>query len=487
MKPASPEAYKLIHEGALALTEVERAGFRVDIKKLDANIQIIKDKIAGLTNKLKQDDIYKRWQRKFGQNTNFNSRDQLSKILYGEMGYTPASVTAGRAGGHSDEFDGRASADEAALEKLGLPFTRDYLEIAKLDKLYRTYLLGIRREVEGDRVHPFFSLNRVLTYRGACGDPNLQNIPIRVEAIAKIIRECFVSTDADHRIIELDFSGIEVCVAACYHKDPTMLRYIREGYDMHRDMAVECYRLPAIKHWATDAQKKNLKAARQQAKALFVFAQFYGDWYISCAQSLWEAIDRHHLKGLDGEPLYARDENNVPYGSLVDAGIECLGDLDPKREQPGTFVQHLKEVEARFWNERFPIYNKWRKAWFDAYQRQGYFHTLTGFLVQGVYDRNFVINCPVQGSAFHVLLWSMTEMVKWLIKNKMKSKVVCQIHDSMIGDVHKDEEQDFLGKAKEIMTVDVFKRFPWIVTPMKVEAEAAPYGGSWHEKKGIEF
>jgi DNA polymerase I-like protein with 3'-5' exonuclease and polymerase domains len=463
VRPATNDAYRLMHEGALALTQVERAGFRLDLEYMKRAETEVKETIAGLTSEIKNDPIWKRWQRKFGVEANLNSRHQLAKVLFDELGYEATGRTAG-AGGD--------------LEGAGGLGGRASVEITKLDKILRTYLIGFREEAEGDRLHPFFSLHRVLTYRGACSDPNLQNIPIRVEEVAKYIRQCFISSGPDYRLIELDFSGIEVRVAACYHKDPTMLRYIRDGYDMHRDMAIECYRLQPQKEWAAEADKKALKALRQQAKALFVFAQFYGDWYISCAQSLWEAVERYHLKGIGGCNLYAH---------LQDQGIERLGELDPNKEQPGTFVQHLKEVERRFWGERFPVYDRWRKDWFKTYERNGYFHTLTGFLIQGIYDRNFVINAPVQGSAFHVLLWCLTEMVKRLRKAKMRSKVVCQIHDSMIGDVHKDEEAEYMAMAKQLMTVEVFERFPWIITPIEAEAEASPYGGNWHQKKGIAF
>lgn len=474
MKPATPAAVQLFHEGAAALAQLEAHGWRVDLAYLDKTIADTTATIKAMVDDLKQDSVWRTWHRKYGQQANLFSRAQLSAVLFHELGYEALSSTAGKTDEDGAGQGGRESADEEALERIGIPFTQKYLPIMKLDKVRGTYLKALRREVEGDRIHAFFGLSQVSTYRGQSDSPNLTNIPIRRKEIANIIRPCFIADDDDSVLVEIDYSQLEVRVAACYNKDPTMLRYIKEDYDYHKEMAVECYRLPHPKYYKTPEEKARLKEVRQQAKALFVFAQFYGDWYISCAESLWDAVRRYKLVGLDGRELYAH---------MADEGIEKLGALDPKLDQPGTFVQHIKEVERRFWEDRFPVYAQWRRDWFKAYEGKGYFNTHTGFLVQGIFSRNFVINCPVQGSAFHCLLWSITKMVNWLRKEKMQSRVVCQIHDSMISTVKVSELADFVAKARQVMTEDIKEHWPWIITQMNVEVEVCPQGGSWRDKK----
>ena len=112
---------------------------------------------------------------------------------------------------------------------------------------------------------------------------------------------------------------------------------------------------------------------------------------------------------------------------------------------------------------------------------------LTGFVVQGLLGRDQVVNYPIQGSCFHVLLWSIIRLTKWLNKHKLQSRLVGQIHDSIIAVVHKDELEDYLEAANWIMTKAVRKAWDWIIVPLEVEAEVAPVGASWHEKEKVEI
>ena len=268
--------------------------------------------------------------------------------------------------------------------------------------------------------------------------------------------------------MEVDYGALEVRIAACYHKDPTMMDYIRTGHDLHEDMAVECFLLP---------QDQVTKETRFQAKSSFVFAEFYGDYYISVAQALWEAFDRHKLTTSDGVTLKKH---------LRQHGIHELGDCNPDNApRPNTFEQHIKDVEDRFWGDRFSIYAGWKRAWWDAYNDAGGFDMLTGFHVEGVYRRNQVINYPVQGAAFHCLLWSLIQLQRKLRRHRMRSVIIGQIHDSIVLDVHCDEFDDVIGWAKMITVDRLRKAWPWIIVPLEVDFEAAPPGGSWYDKKEI--
>lgn len=450
---ASVEAYKLLHNGVVALSNVERNGFRIDVDRLHGTKKTIEHEIKQTTEELRHDSIWKAWSRTYGQSANMDSYEQIGRVLFEVLKHPCHHYTA----------SGRPASDETALETVDLPFVKSWLRLSKRRKLLGTYIKGIEREVVDGYLHPLFDLHTTLTYRSSSSKPNFQNIPIRDPEIGKIIRECFIPRDG-HFLVEMDYAAIEVRVAACYHEDPTMLRYLKDGYDLHRDMGAECYMLDQVP-----------KPVRQQAKALFVFAQFYGDYWKSCANGLWEAIDRHHLKTTDDIPLKKHLKAN---------GIRSLG-TDTDTPAKGTFAKHIQEVEGNFWNTRFPVYNRWRRDWYNEYKKKGEFETLTGFVISGAYKRNDVINYPVQGSAFHCLLWSLIQINKWLQKNKMKSKIVGQIHDSIIIDVHESERDDVLQMAKRIMTQDIRKVWKWIITDLEVEAEAAPVGGSWFEKKAL--
>ncbi len=133
--------------------------------------------------------------------------------------------------------------------------------------------------------------------------------------------------------------------------------------------------------------------------------------------------------------------------------------------------------------KRFSTYAGWKRSYFEQYRERGWFHTKTGFTISGDHKRNEVVNYPIQGSAFHCLLWAMTELIGWLRKRKMRSKVIGQIHDSMVIDLHRDEVQDVLAKTVELSTVGVSKAWRWINIPLAVELEGSEMGGNWWDKK----
>ena len=87
------------------------------------------------------------------------------------------------------------------------------------------------------------------------------------------------------------------------------------------------------------------------------------------------------------------------------------------------------------------------------------------------------------GSAFHCLLWSFIQMDKWLIANKMDTKLIGQIHDSMILDVHPDERTAVVEKIKQITCKDLSNHWAWIIVPLNVDLDIAPVDGSWAEKE----
>jgi len=464
MKPMNDKGYKLLHEGSIALSQVETNGMKIDTKYLHRAIANTEHKIEKISYQMRHDKIFKIWKRELGTRTNMGSREQLGRILFSVMGYPCVSRTKTE----------RPKTDEAALGTIDSDFVRNFLRLEKLKKAKTTYLQGILRETTDGYLHPFFNLSMVRTYRGSSDHPNFQNIPIRDPKIAKLVRRAFISRPNCH-IVEVDYSGAEICNATCYHRDPRMITYIKDKRkDLHRDMAGECFLLP----------KKGIsKDIRYCGKNMFVFPQFYGDYYINCAKSLWKAIGQMNLRvNIKG------NENYDLYSWLETQGIYKLGACNPdKSPKEGTFEKHLQEVEDNFWNKLFKVYGQWKKDWYYDYLKKGYFDTLTGFRIEGIYTRNEVINYPVQGSAFHWLLWSLIRIQKLLKKYKMRTLIVGQIHDSIVSDVYRKELRNYLEIVKQVMTIDIRKHWKWIIIPLSIEAEVAPVGGSWYEKKKMKI
>jgi len=319
-------------------------------------------------------------------------------------------------------------------------------------------------DIEVEEYHNFIA-NEICVHNSS-QNPNFQNFPIRDPERGKLIRQCFIPRKG-RVLVEIDYSGIEVKIAQCYHQDPVMFKYLTDpNSDMHRDMAVDCFLLG-------DA-KEVTKQSRYVAKNQFVFPEFYGSYYVDTAAGLWNAIGSMKLVTTAGVPLKKH---------LARKGIKELGLCDPnKRPRPGTFEHHIKAVEDDFWGKRFSVYAKWKEQWFRAYQSKGYFDMLTGFRCKGLYKRNEVINLPVQGAAFHCLLWSLIQLQNYIIKKGLRTLIVGQIHDCLVLDVPMSEIQIILNAARRIMTKNLVREWRWITVPMGIEVDVTPEGGSWFDK-----
>ncbi len=458
MIPYKKSAYKLLHDGAIALAEVEGNGIKIDTKYLEKAILQTGKKIKRLQIKLEKTDVTKTWKKVYRSKTNFNSNDQLGKVLFEHMGIEAPELTK----------TGKYRTNEKSLMQIDHPFVEMYLKIKKLDKALGTYLKGIDKEVVNGFIYPNFNLNIVRTYRSSCNSPNIHNVPVRDEEIRELIRKAIIARPGN-QLVEMDFKGIEVAVAACYHEDPRMIEYLKNPKkDLHRDLAAECFKLNL---------NQVTKDIRFYGKNGFVFPQFYGSMYTDCARNLWEAITTADLKTKKGTPLkkYLRKK-----------GITELGECDiEEKPRPGTFEKHIQQIEQRFWKKKFPTYAKWKKEWYYKYLDKGYMLTKTGFICQGFMSRNEIISYPIQGSAFHCLLWSLIKLVMKgeLKKRKMKSLVVAQIHDSVLGDVPPEELDDYLVLVNNVTTKLLRKAWKWINVPLGVEAEVCPVGGSWFDKE----
>lgn len=626
MQPTQLDAYKLIHDGTLALARAEQAGMRIDVEYCEKKKTHLTRKIARIEDNLSKTDLVKQWKKINRQNFNMDSNDQLGKILYDVMGIKPPKETK----------SGKGSTDEDTLSQIDLPELKDILRIRKLRKVRDTYLDAFVREQVNGWLHPFFNLHTVRTFRSSSSDPNFQNIPKRDKEAMNICRRAIFPREG-HQLIEVDFSGLEVSIAACvtkdtlietsegpisilkiirtlrqnkkvyvygfdsnqnklilsqvteggltrrkteiwevkldndkivratpdhkfmmrdgsykqlkdlnpgdslmpfykkkekssygtvyrkvylnngkweefsetynhkvtsikkigyddvyninvekihnyataagviikncYHKDPTMMKYLKDpDSDMHGDMAAQIFCID-------DFDKKKHpehKYLRNATKNSFVFPQFYGDYYANNAQGFcnsWVHLPLGRWKPGTGP--------DMPGGMklsdhMISNGIKSYQD----------FEDHMKKIEKDFWGRRFYVYQKWKDSWVEAYQKKGFFDMYTGFRCSGIMKKNEVINYPVQGAAFHCLLWSFIQLDKILVGN-YKSRLIGQIHDAVILDVHPDELEEIGYIIKKVTCRDLPEAWKWICVPLSVDADAGTVDGSWNTLKPI--
>lgn len=462
IKANSTEAYNLMHQGVLALFRAEQQGFRIDVDYCNRKIKHLERKIERAEQKFKESDFYKDWKRALQTTPNPDSPDQLQKYLYEVKKLKPSKTTK----------TGKGSVDEEALTLLNIPALNFLLEGKKLKKIKDTYLGAFMREQVDGFIHPFYNLHIARTYRSSSDSPNFQNISKRDKEAMMTTRRAIYPRER-HQLMEVDYGALEVRIAACYHKDPTMINYIEDPTtDMHGDMAKEIFIVPDF--------NKNIpqhKVLRGAAKNGFVFPEFYGSWHKNCAKDLaisWGKLPEG--KWMDGQGIEVYEGVSLST-HLAEHGIKSLKD----------FEKHLEKIEDNFWNIRFPVYKQWKEDWYAKYQKNGYLDMYTGFRCSGLMGKNDVINYPVQGAAFHCLLWSFIEMDRIIYKEGLDTRLLGQIHDAIILDVHPDELEYVSKLVHRVTCEDLPKAFKWINVPLEVEADLAGVDESWADLKKFDL
>jgi DNA polymerase I-like protein with 3'-5' exonuclease and polymerase domains len=477
------EAYQLFHEGILALARAEMQGFYVDVDYVVRKREFLHKKLDRIDRKFKETDFYIDWAKNTKGIVNINSGTQLGNYLYKVKGYEIAKYTKGSENG---------STDDEALKQLGIPDLDVLLEKKKIKKVLDV-LDGFYNEQVDGIIHPFYNLHLVKTMRSSSDSPNFQNIPIRDEE-SKILCRRALSARPGHQLLEVDFGQLEVRISACYNKDPKLIHDILHG-DMHTDMAAEIFMIPDLKEKLKSENKvtrDGYKLLRQAAKNGFVFAEFYGDYYKNTAENLasnWGKLPKTGKWKYGQGPII--DEIGKPFkpyylsDHLISKGIKEFGTITKtERGVVATgWIKHVKEIEENFWNVRFKHYKKWKEDQFAEYQKKGYVDLFTGFRCSGVMNKKEVSNYPVQGAAFHCLLWSLIQMDKFIIETKLDSRIIGQIHDSLIIDVNPKELRLISETIHKITTVDLPKHWSWIILPLEVDADLTPVDGSWVTKE----
>ena len=328
INPKSKYAYQLLHAGILALAHAERNGIRVDIRYVRREKRQLTAKIEQLEEQFCHTKFYYHWTHivKNGK-PNINSNYQLAHFLYDVKKLEPAKTT----------ISGKGSTDEEALKQLNIPELDILLQIRKLKKVRDTYLDAFLREQVNNYIHPFFNLHLVKTFRSSSDHPTFQNIPKRDKESMQIVRQALYPRPG-HQLMEVDYSSLEVRIAACYHQDSRMLKYIKNPQsDMHRDMAEQIF---LFKYTPSIPEHKVLRSATKNG---FVFPEFYGDYYKNCAYNLacnWGGLPEGKWKRGQGIMI---DSNTHLSDHLIDNGISSLN----------AFTKHIQDIEQDFWGNRF--------------------------------------------------------------------------------------------------------------------------------------
>ena len=457
IEATTADAYKLIHDGVLALARAERQGIRIDLEYCEKKKHHLTRQINRLQKKIQDTKFYRRWEHIYGAKTNVYSNHQLSNLLYRHMKIEPMKTTV----------TGRGSTDEEALNRIDVPELKLILQMRKLSKVRDTYLDAFTREQHDGYIHPSFNLHTVRTFRSSSDRPNFQNIPIRDKESMRICRRALLPRPG-HQLMEMDFSALEVHIAACYCKDPVLIHYLKDkNSDMHLDMAKQIFMFDEL-----DRKIPIHAVLRQAAKNGFVFPQFYGDYYgnNSLYLSDWVKLPQEGRwkKGMglllpDGD--YTSDH-------FINHGIKSFDD----------FTEHLKQVEDDFWNRRFKAYHKWRLNQVNQYRKKGYLKMFTGFTCSGTMRRNEIMNYPIQGSAFHCLLFTFIRLDEIMREEKWDSKLIGQIHDCIVVDAHPDEIDHVEETARKIIKEELPAKWKWIIIPLDISVDRYEVDSPWVNK-----
>jgi len=423
------------------LAEITQNGIRVNSQFLKKNRTIMDTKIEDNRKDIFLSQEYKIWDKQ----TEFNplSPDDLKYLLFEKLKFEPTAYTD-----HENP-----SLDKKALETIDIPITHSILEYKRMLKGRDTYLHQFDVEQMKNIIRGSFSVGTTKSYRSSSYNPGLQNVPIRDEEIRDLVRGIIVPRWGNF-FQGWDYKSIEVIVAALVTGDSNLLKYVQDlSTDMHRDLAMQLFFL----------EKDDVKKLwRYWAKNKFVFAEFYGSYWGHIAPELWEVIEsdselREHIR---------------------DFGIDVYEDYE----------EHIKDVEDDFWNNRFYEYSQFKIDLVKRYNKDGYIDSLTGFRYWGEMNDREVCNYPIQGSAFHILLWSMIQIQKELKKMKVtRTRLVSEIHDQIISDTHPEDEDLMDHLVWKWSTQKVREHWDWITVPLILEKATAGINRPWSELTDIGF
>lgn len=392
--------YKLFAEIEMPLLftlyDMERAGIQVEAEAL----KVYGDQLGGRIAEL-ETEIYET----AGETFNINSPKQLGIVLFEHLGLPNGKKTKT---GYSTAAD--------VLDKLAsdYPIVAKILEYRQLTKLKSTYADGLANFIGADgRIHGTFNQTITATGRISSTEPNLQNIPVRME-LGRLIRKVFVPKDGCV-FVDADYSQIELRILAHCSGDGQLIQAYREARDIHRMTASQVFHTPFDE--VTDLQRRNAKAVN--------FGIVYG---ISS------------------------------YGLSEDLSI-------------------TKKEAAQYIENYFQTYPGIKTFLDDAVahaKQKGYAVTLYGRrrpvpelkssnFMQRSFGERVAMNAPIQGTAADIMKIAMLGVNRELKKRNLKSKMILQVHDELLIEADKTEIDEVQQILKEQMEKAADLKVPLIV------------------------
>lgn len=390
------------------LFEMESEGILVDREALKQYGESLVGRIEEL-----EKSIY----AQAGEEFNINSPKQLGEILFEKMGIQ---------GGKKTKTGYSTSAD--VLEKLAadVPFVNDILEYRGLAKLKSTYAEGLAECIAEDgRIHTTFNQTITATGRISSTEPNLQNIPMRME-LGRRIRQCFIPK-AGYVFVDADYSQIELRLLAHMAGDKELIEAYKTAADIHRITASKVFHVPFEE--VTDLQRRNAKAVN--------FGIVYGISSFGLSRDL--SISTKEAK------QYIEDYFKTYTG--IKAYLDgCVNDAKEKG-----YITTL-------YGRRRPIPEL----------------SSSNFMTRSFGER-VAMNSPIQGTAADIMKIAMINVSKALKESGLDAKVIVQVHDELLLEVKKED----LDKATEILCNEM-KNAANLEVALEVDAHS---GVNWYEAK----
>lgn len=390
------------------LSDMEKEGVHVDAEELKRYGEELAAQIAVL-----EKEIYEG----AGETFNINSPKQLGHILFEklEMPYGKKTKT-----GYSTAAD--------VLEKLAVeyPLVSKILEYRQLAKLKSTYADGLANFIEEDgRIHTNFQQTVTATGRLSSTDPNLQNIPIRME-LGRMIRKVFLPKDG-YVFVDADYSQIELRILAHMSGDEMLIQAYREAQDIHRMTASQVFHTPFEE--VTDLQRRNAKA--------------------------------------------------VNFGIVY--GISSFGlsqDLSISKKEAQEYIER--------YFESYPKIKEFLDGCVKKAKKDGYSVTMFGRrrplpeisssnFMQRSFGERVAMNAPIQGTAADIIKIAMNRVHRRLIDEGLKSRLLLQVHDELLIEAAPDE----VDEVKKILDEEMKG-----AADLSVELEIDTHTGkNWYEAK----
>ncbi|MDO5142190.1 MAG: DNA polymerase I [Eubacteriales bacterium] len=354
-----------------------------------------------------------------GGEFNLNSPKQLGEVLFERLALPAPRKTKT---GYSTNVD--------VLERLvdAHPIVPRILEYRKLSKLKSTYVDGLLKVISprDGRIHTHFQQTVTATGRLSSTDPNLQNIPVRTE-LGRELRRMFVAPDDDHVLIDADYSQIELRVLAHISQDAHMIEAFRAGQDIHAATAAKVYHVPLDE--VTPQMRASCKAVN--------FGIVYGISDFSLAQDI--GVTRKEA------------------GAFIRTYLETY---------PGV-ADYMESIKERAKADGFVTTLFGRRRALPELASSN--HNVRAF------GERVAMNTPIQGTAADIIKIAMVRVRDRLLREGLESRLILQVHDELILEAPRSEEQTALRLLREEMEA----AFP-MDAPLVAEAKA---GQSWYDTK----